>query len=271
MLRVWQPWPYSLTWLEGIGAGSIAAGTRSYCVIAVYNSVNTDTDAFGFARSTYSLGQSSIIENKTNLANAALTFGWTAPRAGLVLPDHYLLGYQAGATFDESATTTIFASVAGTLTSATVTSIASITTVGDISGARTVTLNPAFALPPVERARGSRGLNGVVGGYTYAFTSWLFPGGVSSEISPFDAVSWGFKKMSPTSSGVATCQGALALLRKWADKSWPIITYDSNSNADIEFDYMFGLITGLPTISDYLHERTDDLVLTLMPEGVHRA
>lgn len=258
-----QPPPYDLAVVDS--AGTIAAGTRSYALVSVYDTVDTDSDAFGLAFGTFAYPSASVVQNHTNAANKTLTFSWTAPRAGLRPPDHYLLAYQSGATWDPNATGVIIETISGSATSVVITDIASEGTfpafhVGSGQSVLTAKLSSI-----VERPMSARGFNGVVAPLSFAFTPTYMPGGVLTEVSPFESLSWTFPR-----AGLASAhQSTLAKLRKWADRGWPVLVYDFNASSILEYDFYHGTIK-LNSLADIMHEDNQLVTLTMMVEGVHR-
>lgn len=264
-LRIWHPWAYNVSMAFAAAASGITAATRSYLVVAVYPSGATapDTvDAYGIAR--YSVGQSSLVENKTNALNDNLLISWTAPLAGLIQPDHYNIYMQAGASWNWAATGVFIKTVAGDVTSAIMTSVASIGTAlpVDQDVANTITLDPCMIDPPGERSLAARGINGIIRPQSYAHTAVYLPGALTTVCSPFESV------VLPNLR-IATTQTNWMTIRKWVNYAWPVLLINSNDGSYLAYDYWHGVLTHVGTAADTYHESNQDVPLMLMLMGIH--
>jgi len=268
------PGPYNLGIVES-GGGTIAADTRSYAVIAVYAADNSDTDTFVILLGAYGQPNKSNNDGFANGANATLTFTWTAPDGGVSPPHHYLLAYQALASWNLGYTATIFASVNGSTTSFVATTLASTGTLPHWNDHPNVQILTAQVIPS-NRDMSVRGFNGIMGANSFEFVQRYTTGGGVMKVSPFDTVAFVFPRAAIFGLNLVREFSTpdyfpgLSALRKWADKGWLVQIASSFPSTRDYSQYIFYIGTiGISSLADSQRDDNQMITITMTVEAVY--
>ena len=264
LLRVWQDWASALVKSTPAGVGDWpAAANLSFAVIAVYDSTNTK-DAYGIAMAAVT--PSSILEGQSTSLNDKVKISWTAPRTP---PHHFLVVYQAAATFDWANNATICTTTAAIGPGA-VEAEVQYASAGTITGGTwtgtptTITLNPVPDASPTQRSLAGIGADGVTYGRSFPHTACVMPDDTSTSMSPFSGLS-----LSVLWANTATFANRSTLLT-WLEKSWPVILIDEDANTGRTYKYYHGAISGMSTLNSAYHDSGLMWNLSLLLAGVSR-